>query len=181
MAKFLYIGILLVSFWQCSTPKDHLMQTPISNDQHQHTLALTIVQTTRSKDTEKITSSYLLSGYSLRRKRMHWGAYRDTTEQVLALSPKHFEDLEAYLQLSWENLQGQVYHPVIKGNIGKVYVDIEANIYWGSKQANLQLSSMKEDVLRNRHYLSATLLADYLDRYFTHPNSFRALEWIKQL
>lgn len=152
-----------------------------SNNHHQHSLALTIVQTTRSKDTEKITSSYTLSGYTLRMKRMHWGAYRDTTKQVLALTPKHFEDLEAYLELSWDNLQGQVHHPIIKGNMGKTHIDIEANVYWGNKQANLQLSSMKENVLKNRHYLSATLLADYLDKYFIQPNSFRALEWIKEL
>lgn len=179
MAKFLYISLLLISFWQCSTPKENLMQH--SNDQHQHALALTIVQTTQSKDTEKITSSYALSGYTLHKKCVHWGVYRDTSEQVLALTHEHFEDLEAYLQLSWDNLQGQVYFPIIKGSMGKTQVDIKSNIYWGDRQANLQVRSMKEDVLKNRHYLSAKLLANYLDRYFTQPNSFRALEWIKEL
>lgn len=179
MAKLLYLSLLLIGFWQCSIPKDKPLQH--SNNHHQHSLALTIVQTTRSKDTEKITSSYTLSGYTLRIRHLHWGAYRDTTEQVLALTPKHFEDLEAYLELSWDNLQGQVHHPIIKGSMGKPHVDIEANIYWGKKQANLQLSGMKENVLKNRHYLSAYLLADYLDKYFTQPNSFRALEWIKEL
>ncbi len=179
MAKFLYFSMLLISFWQCSTPKENLMQH--SNDQHQHVLALIIVQTTRSKDTEKITTSYALSGYTLHKKCVHWGAYRDTSEQVLALSPKHFEDLEAYLHLSWDNLHGKVYFPTVKGNMGKTQVDIRSNICWGDRQANLQISSMKEDALKNRHYLSATLLADYLDKYFTQPHSFRALEWIKEL
>ena len=126
MAKLLYLGVLLASFWQCSTPKENLMEH--SNDHHQHSLTLTIVQTTRSKDTEKITSSYVLSGYTLHKKRMHWGAYRDTSEQVLALTPKHFEDLGAYLQVSWENLQGEVYHPIVKGNLGEVHVDMDAAI-----------------------------------------------------
>ena len=150
-----------------------------SNNHHQHSLALTIVQTTRSKDTEKVTSTYALSSYTLYKKSIHWGAYRDTSEQVLALTPKHFEDLGAYLQLSWDNLQGEVHHPIVKGNLGKVYVEIEASINWGNELAHLELSSMKEDILKNRHYLSATLLADYLDQYFDQPNSFRALEWIK--
>lgn len=150
-----------------------------SNNYHQHSLALTIVQTTRSKDTEKVTSTYALSSYTLYKKSIHWGAYRDTSEQVLASTPKHFEDLGAYLQLSWDNLQGEVHHPMVKGNLGKVYVDIEASINWGNEQAHLELSGMKEDILKNRHYLSATLLADYLDQYFDQPNSFRALEWIK--
>lgn len=179
MARILYLSMLLVGFWQCSTPKETIMQH--SNDHHQHSLALTITQTTRSKDTEKITTAYALSGYTLHKKCVHWGAYRDTSEHVLALTHKHFEDLEAYLQLSWDNLQGNVYFPTVKGNMGKTQVEIRSNICWGDRQANLHVSSMKEDVLKNQHYLSATLLADYLDKYFTQPNSFRALEWIKEL
>lgn len=177
MSKILYLSALLFSFWQCSTPKENIMQH--SNKHHQHSLALTIVQTTRSKDTEKVTRAYALSGYTLYKKSIRWGAYRDTSEQVLAFTHKHFEDLGAYLYLSWNNLQGKVHHPIVKGNLGKVYVDIKACINWRDEQAQLQLSSMKKDVLKNRHYLSATLLADYLDKYFTEPNSFRALEWIK--
>ncbi|MBX2872674.1 MAG: hypothetical protein KTR30_11255 [Saprospiraceae bacterium] len=157
------------------------MQTAISNNNHSHYLALTIIQTTQSKDTERVTTSFTLSGNTLHKKSLHWGAYRDTSQQVLALSPQHFEDLGAYLELSWDNLQGEVYHPIIKGNMGKVHVEIEATIHWEGQQAHLQLSSMKENILKDRHYLSAILLADYLDKYFTKPNSFRALEWIKAL
>lgn len=157
------------------------MQPPPLTEIDNCTLTLTIIQTIRSKDTEKTTTTYTVSDSLLKKSSSLWGAFRDSSRQELLLTPKHFEDLNAYLQLSWDNLQGEVYHPIIKGTLGKVHVQIEADIHWQAEQAKLQLSGMKETVRKDQHYLSATLLADYLDKYFTHPNSFRALEWIKQL
>gem|GEM_PF-5400542 len=157
------------------------MYTPPLTEIDNDTLTLTIIQTIRSKDTERITTTYSIRDSILRKSRAVWGVFSDSSQQNLPFTPKHFEDLSAYLQLSWDNLQGEVYHPIIKGTVRRVHIQMEGDIRWQGKQATLQLSGMKETVRKDRHYLSATLLADYLDKYFTHPNSFRALKWIKQL
>lgn len=145
----------------------------------QNFLQLSMIEIVRSKNTEKTTIDYLLKDSLLEKTITLWGTQRQVSKQEIPLTPKHYEDLSAYFQLSWENLQGEFLHPILKGNLGKTSVEIESVISWEGEKISLQVRGMKGSLLKDEHYLSARLLSEYLDRYFTDPKSFRALEWIK--
>ena len=170
---------LMLSTIHCSTQKLNEMKNQATT-QESVFIDLQITKTTRSKDTEKITRRYIVKDSLLTKTEQHWGVHREQTTQELPLSEKHYQDLTAYLGLSWENLEANINRPPIKGNLGKTYAEVQLEVTLNGATKTLTINSMTEEVVKDIHYLSANLLSEYLDKYFVEPQRFRALEWTKE-